>query len=113
MRKRREHTRFDTSLSLEIFTGKELLLAVSSNLSSGGVGVSMDSALPNGLSVEMSLFLVEEGIEDERTPPLYLKGKVVWCKGGGEVRYTAGIRFLSNTPEQSKRLNHFLSRLNS
>ncbi len=111
MDNRREHDRIDTTLALEIFNGEQVVLAVSMNLSVGGVGVNMDSPLPSGRPVELSLFLVEDGIEDERTPPLGMKGEVVWCKNLQGKQYTAGIRFVGMTQEQRHSLEHFLGRL--
>jgi c-di-GMP-binding flagellar brake protein YcgR len=113
MENRREHERFTTSLSVEIIAGGDQVLAVSMNLSQGGVGVAMDRPLPAGTGVQLNLFLVEEGIEDERELPLALQGNVVWCKPRTEQDYIAGIRFLALSPAAQRRLQHFLGRLSA
>ncbi len=112
MRNRRSTLRLSHSLSLEVFTGDDVLSAMATNLSSGGVGVTMNRPVTAGVVVGMSLFLVQEGIEDETSPTLNLKGKVIWCKereaGSG---FTAGIRFLPLTKDMTHRLRHFLDQL--
>lgn len=112
MRNRRSTLRFCHSLSLEIFTRDDVIPAMAMNLSSGGVGVNMSRTLIQGDTVGMSLFLVEEGIEDETSPTLNIKGKVIWCKQKeGGPGFTAGIRFLTLTLDQKHRLQHFLDQL--
>lgn len=112
MRNRRSTLRFTHSLSLEIFTQNDVLPAMAMNLSSGGVGVHMSRPITAGEVVGMSLFLVEEGIEDETSPTLNLKGKVVWCKEReGGSGFTAGIRFLPLNKDGKHRLRHFLDQL--
>ncbi len=112
MRNRRSTLRFSHSLSLEIFTGDDVIPAMAMNLSSGGVGVNMNRPLTQGETVGMSLFLVEEGIEDETSPTLNIKGRIVWCKEKeGVVGFSAGIRFLTLTLDQKHRLRHFLDQL--
>ena len=108
---RRAHPRFSTSLSLEIYTGEDALPAKARNLSQGGVGVALEGTLPKGAKVGLSMFLVEDGIEDERTEPLNLQGEVIWCTPEQGAGYLAGIQFLQPGPEVVQRLEHFLRRL--
>lgn len=112
MRNRRSTLRFSHSLSLEIFTGQDVIAAMAMNLSSGGVGVNMNRPLTKGDTVGMSLFLVEEGIEDETSPTLNIKGTVVWSKEReGGAGFSAGIRFLTLTLDDKHKLQHFLDQL--
>ena len=110
---RREFQRYAISLSVEIYCGTEPILAVAQNLSAGGVGVQCTCALPEQHEVTVSMFLVEDGIEDGDCPPLNMQAQIIWCteadQGGG---YLAGLRFGPSTPQQQQMLTHFLSRLN-
>ena len=111
MRNRRSTLRFSHSLSLEIFTKDDVIPAMAMNLSSGGVGVSMSRPLTAGDTVGLSLFLVEEGIEDETSPTLNVKGKVIWAKEKEGAGFTAGIRLLTLNLEMKHRLQLFLDQL--
>lgn len=111
MKNRRTAKRFDNSLSLEIYTDDRLVLGNATNLSEGGVGVTCDRRVEASSVVRMILFLLEEGIEAETVPPVYLQGKVIWCKQIRPGRFTAGIRFLPLQPQQRERLQVLLRRL--
>jgi c-di-GMP-binding flagellar brake protein YcgR len=97
---------------VEVYTGKDLILAVAKNLSLGGVGISTQILLPEGSEVGLSMFLVEEGIEDEATAPLNVRGQVVWSGQEDKGGYQAGIRFLPMNPNQQQAISYFLNRLN-
>jgi hypothetical protein len=107
---RRQHPRFAISLSVEIFTGADAVPAIAKNLSQGGLGVSLGSQLPKGQQVGLSLFLCEDGIEDERSAPANMRGEICWCtpEPGG---FAAGIRFLELKPEHLGQIQAFLDRL--
>jgi hypothetical protein len=107
---RRQHPRFAISLSVEIFTGQDAVPAVAKNLSQGGLGVVLGGPLTQGAQVGLSLFLCEDGIEDERTAPANMRGEVCWCTPapGG---FAAGLRFLQPQPEHLTQIQAFLQRL--
>jgi c-di-GMP-binding flagellar brake protein YcgR len=111
MDNRRAHPRYPVSLSCEIFTGTDVVYAVAKNLSLGGLGVACKSALPEKAQVGISMFLVEDGIEDAKTEPLNLKGEVVWCTPSDTGGHMAGLRFPAITAAQQQAINHFLMRL--
>jgi len=110
---RRAHARFQVSLSIEVFTGNEAVYATAKNLSVGGLGIAAKVPLPEQGMVGISMFLVEDGIEDERTEPLNLKGQVVWCTPSDSGGYLAGLRFTALTPAHTRVIDHFLKRLNA
>jgi c-di-GMP-binding flagellar brake protein YcgR len=112
-RNRRVHLRFDISLSVEIDHAGNVHMAQARNLSIGGLGIALDTGLPDGADLAMKLLLLEEGIEDEKTAPLELSGKVVWCKADPACGYQAGVRFAPIDPSLQKKLTHFLDRLKS
>jgi hypothetical protein len=108
---RRIYLRYDVSLSVEVDHGGSTLMAQARNLSIGGIGLALDTALPDGSDVGMRLLLLEEGIEDEKTAPLDLVGKVVWCRVDPACGFQAGIRFGTLPAPLQKKLLYFLDRL--
>ena len=105
----REHRRHSMRLSAEIDTFSDRFTAVTKDLSLGGVGLELDRALKEGATIQVALFLVLDEVEDESSPPLTLRAKVVWCaEGDADGRYTAGLRFAELMPQQSAWLTRFL-----
>jgi hypothetical protein len=86
----------------------ERFTARTRDLSVGGVGLILDRPLQEGAIVGLSLFLVVDQIEDENTPPLAARGRVVWCAESENGDVAAGIRFEGLEPQQAERLAHFL-----
>jgi hypothetical protein len=111
MSNRRVHPRFDTSLSVEIYTDKDVIPAQAINLSQGGLGIALDVPLPAQMQVGLSMFLLEEGIEDERTAPLNVRGQICWCTEAEGNTFNAGIRFAPLQPAETQRIELFLRRL--
>lgn len=109
---RRAHPRYQVSLSLEIYTGNDVVYAVAQNLSVGGLGLAGKAPLPEQAQIGVSMFLVEDGIEDETTAPLNIKGQVIWCTPSDAGGYLAGIRFDAITALQRQAIEHYLQRLN-
>ena len=79
-------------------------MAQAKNLSLGGVGFEMDAPLTVGTHVKLSLFLVEDGIEEERAKPLAAEGVVSWCAEQQGAGYGAGVRFLAMEQSMQERL---------
>lgn len=112
MDEKRTHPRFDVSLSAEVHTGQDLMIARAKNLSMGGVGLEIDSKLGPNTPVLVSLFLVDDGIEDESSGTLEIQGQMVWVNDVGSSGYEGGVRFAALGPDQVQRLQQFLARLN-
>lgn len=116
MENQRIHPRIPISLSIEIrqtLSGnKEIFIAGrAKNLSLGGVGFFSDVSPQEGAPINVTLFLVEDEIEDANTAELHAQGHVIWTApvdGGG---YEAGIRFVGLGSQEQKRLEHYLRRL--
>lgn len=109
----RQHARLALRMSAEVHTEGGMFIAVTRDLSEGGVAVELPPRLPEGELVTLGLFLVVDDVEEERVPPLWVKGRVVWsadCDAGGSV---AGIRFEVITPAQQKWLRHLLGHLSA
>lgn len=111
MENRRVHPRYTISLSVEVYTGEDLILATANNLSVGGLGLICTQQLPEKATVGVSMFLVEDGVEDASTEPINLRGEVIWCAQGDRGEYQAGLRFHEVEPQHQKSIQHFLSRL--
>jgi c-di-GMP-binding flagellar brake protein YcgR len=107
---RRAHQRYETSLSVEIYTAEDVVHGVAKNLSLGGLGVGLDRTLPAQQQVGLSMFLTEEGIEDELTDPLNVRGEIIWCTED-KGQFLAGLRFSPLQPKEQERIQHFLRRL--
>ena len=112
MDNRRTFPRYQVSLSLEIYTGDDVVYANAQNLSVGGLGVAARTTLPEQGQIGISMFLVEDGIEDETTAPLNLKGQIVWCTPSDAGGFLAGVRFEALSALQHQAIEHYLSRLN-
>ena len=89
----RQHQRTQIQMSAEVHLGGLTVTATTRDLSEGGVGIQLGRALPEGAEVTLGLFLVVDGVEEERVPPLWVKGRVVWAGELDEGRFAAGIRF--------------------
>lgn len=108
---RRQHPRLDVHLSAEVQPhgdNRSAFTAVTRNLSVGGAALECERPLSEGQALRIALFLVVEGIEDERTPPLIVMARVMWTGEGDDGSYTAGVRFEDITAAQTDWLSRFL-----
>ncbi|MFH0900343.1 MAG: PilZ domain-containing protein [Pseudomonadota bacterium] len=106
---RRQHPRLDVQLAAEVQHESGVFTAVTRNLSAGGAALLCDQPIGEGVQVRLSLFLVYDGIEDERTPPLVVGATVAWVAEGDDGSHTAGVRFEGLSPAQTQWLQRFLS----
>lgn len=111
MDNRRAYPRFNISLSVEVYTGSDLILAVANNLSLGGLGIATLQPLSEKATVGLSMFLVEDEVEDEKTEPVNLVGEVIWCAPADAGGFQSGIRFTNVEQIHHQAINHFLKRL--
>jgi c-di-GMP-binding flagellar brake protein YcgR len=105
----RQHTRTDVRLSAEIQVPNGMFTATTKNVSVGGAALECEKALKDGATIKLSLFIVVDGIEDARHPPLITNAKVMWTGEGDDGSHTAGVRFEGMTPAQAQWLEKFLS----
>lgn len=108
---RRVHRRFDISLAAEVNTGTDLFAAEAKNLSKGGVGLALAATVPEQALVGISLFITEDGIEDETGATLDVQGQVIWVAQSDAGNFEVGVRFAPLPPNQIRLLQHFLARL--
>ena len=108
---RRQHSRLPIRMSAEIHSDAGTATAVTRDLSEGGVGLEMSTALPEETAVTLGLFLVVDDVEEERMPPLWVKGRVAWSAESDTGRASAGVRFEVITPEQKRWMKQVLGHL--
>ena len=106
---RRAHVRYEVKLAAEITLGDDVFTATTRDISEGGVGLDLDRALPEGQEIGLSLFLVVDEVEDERTQPLVVRGFVAWCAEREQGEWTAGVRFADIAAEQKEWLKKFVA----
>ncbi len=110
MTEHRAHPRYDVHLSAEVTLGERTFTATTRNLSVGGCCIDSAYPLPEEAEVGLSLFLVVEGIEDERFPPLQTRGTVQWAAETDENSHAAGLKFVGITDAQQQWLEQFLAK---
>src|SRR6266511_2950605 len=105
----RRHPRYEVKLSAELRAPNgRLETATTKNVSVGGAALHFGHpVLADGQEVELSLFLVVEGVEDPEKPPLRVGAKVIWAGEADAGSHAAGVRFEKITSEQAKWLERF------
>lgn len=108
-RDQRQHQRVAVRLSADIESPtRGNLTALTKDLSVGGAALEVEYPLVEGESIKLSLFLVYEGIEDERTPPLVVGARVQWIAEGDDGSQSAGVKFEQITDQQKAWLGRVL-----
>jgi len=83
-----------SKLSAEVYTRTEVITAGAANLSDDGVCLTLDMELPEDAVVGVSMFPVDDGIEDPDAKPINIPAKVVWCNKRLGPLILAGMRFV-------------------
>jgi hypothetical protein len=105
----REHKRSAMVLSGDIDSPtRGNLSAITKDLSAGGAALEVEYPLIEGEAIRLSLYLVYEGIEDERTPPLVVGARVQWIAEGDDGTHSAGVRFEQITDAQKAWIEQIL-----
>jgi hypothetical protein len=99
--------RFGIRLSAELKVEGRTLTGVTRDLSTGGVGLTLDRPLAEGAFVRVMLFVVEDDVEAEGAHGLDLTGTVQWV-AESDHGYSVGIRFGTLTAAQSGALQNAL-----
>lgn len=94
---RREHQRFDTSISVDYASGETFLFAYLQNISEMGIFIRTDH--PSRVGTRLRLrFQVEDG------EPLTLEGVVAWINplraSGDNLNPGMGVRFTELSPDK-------------
>lgn len=107
----RQFQRIPIQMSAEVHLGETVVTATTRDLSEGGVGIELGRTLPEGSEVTLGFFLVVDGVEEERVPPLWVKGRVAWSGETDGGRYAAGVRFEVITDAQKEWVRQVTSHL--
>jgi c-di-GMP-binding flagellar brake protein YcgR len=109
--RRRQHQRTPLRMSAEIHLGTEAFTAITRDLSEGGCGLEFLRPVAEGAELTIGLFLVVDDVEEERVPPLWVKGRVVWAAELDGGKTAAGVRFEVITDQQKAWVRQVLSHL--
>src|SRR5262245_18087570 len=104
----RKPERVNVRLCAEIESAADRITAYTKDLSTTGAALVCERPVHDGEQVRVSLFLVYDGVEDERTPPLVSAAKVQWAVEGDDGSHTAGIHFEGMTPAQTEWLSRIV-----
>lgn len=110
MSENRVHPRYDIRLAAEVTTGERTFTATTRNLSDGGCCLESHYPMAEGSEIALDLFVVHEGVEDERMPPLSTKATIQWAAETDEGGMAAGVKFVGLTEAQQKWLSAFLAK---
>ena len=89
----RRHKRKASNFSAEVYTRDRVIPATTENLSGEGVCLTLESGVPEDELVGVSMFRVDDGIENPDAEPINVPAKVVWCKAGGGRKVRTGMLF--------------------
>lgn len=109
--RRRQFVRTPLRMSAELHLGDTSFTAMTRDLSEGGCGLELPRPVAEGAALTIGLFLVIDDVEDERVPPLWVKGRVAWAAELDEGKTMAGVRFEVITDEQKAWVRQVLSHL--
>ena len=98
---RREHQRFDTSISVDYASGDTFLFAYLQNISEMGIFIRTEQPAPIGTRLRLR-FQVDDG------EPLTLDGEVTWINpvraSGDNLNPGMGVRFIELTPDRREQV---------
>ena len=105
---KRAHKRYKVQFKADILTNNEILHAITSDLSEGGLRVILDKRVQQGDQFKLTLFLTEDDIEDPDLEPLTLSIYIKWCSRDPTGNYVAGAQFIDIKPAMKVRLRKLL-----
>lgn len=105
----RKDRRVSIRLGADVESASATFTAFTRDLSVGGVALVCERPLHEGDQVRLSLFVVYDGVEDERTPPLVSGARVQWAAESDDGSTTAGIRFEGMSAAQTEWLGRIIA----
>src|SRR5262245_28832755 len=111
MDNRRKHQRYRAAVAAEVEIDFETYEGETRDLSEGGASVLLRAPLKDGMELNLTLFLTEDGIESPDEEPLMLQAQVIWLGEPKKGAVLAGLRFIAMSPENNARLASLLSAL--
>lgn len=109
MDNRRSTPRYPVSVAAEIDLDGEVFEGETRDISMGGVSVLVDEVLDEGTSLDLTLMLIEDGIESAIEEAVTTRAEVMWTAPTDDGACMAGLRFGALEPLASKRLQRFLT----
>jgi c-di-GMP-binding flagellar brake protein YcgR len=109
MDNRRSQARYPVAVAAELDVDGEILEGETRDISMGGVSVLVDEVLDEGMSLELTLMLIEDGVESAVEEAVVTRAEVMWTAPTDGGACMAGLRFGALDPNLSKRLQRFLT----
>ena len=88
----RRYARYVVEIAAEVTVGVETVAAATQNVSEGGAALTLELPLQQGSTVELALFLTQDGIEDPDREPFEARVTVAWVRPH-EGAHLAGVSF--------------------
>lgn len=107
----RQHPRYAVEVAAEVTMGTRTIAGATQNVSEGGVGLVLDEPLAEGATLQLTLFLTQDGIEDPDEEPFEVRASVAWTKPHEQGLHVIGVRFASVSAVQRAQLARFLAAL--
>ena len=79
MDNRRKHQRVRAAIAAEVEIDFETYVAETRDLSEGGASLSLRGPVQDGMQLQLTLLLTEDGIEAPDVEPLTLTAQVIWA----------------------------------
>lgn len=107
---KRQDRRYSVKLAAEITVDGDVVVAATRNVSASGVAVDLERPLTDGATVDVALFLTQDGIEDPHEEPFESPATVMWAaESDTPGTYIAGVQFVDVNAEQKAQLERFLA----
>jgi len=90
----RRAERWESSLYAEVYTRTEVMPASVENMGDDGLCLVLETAIQKDELVGVSVFSVDDTIEDPDFSPVNLPAKVVWCNNRQGITISAGMCFI-------------------
>ena len=104
----RRKRRYEIRVAAEVMAHHATMQSATKNLSESGICLITRQPLREGSQVQISLFLVVDGIEDTTTPSIEINARVVWSAPSSESEFLAGCEFIGLAGESVEVLKGFL-----
>lgn len=108
---KRRHHRYDVEVAAEATLRGEVLIAATHNVSAEGAALVLERPIPDGVELEITLFLTQDGIEDPDEEPFEASAVVRWSASRGDGTHVTGVQFTELSADQATQLRRFLAAL--
>lgn len=107
---KRQDRRYSVQLTAELTIDGDVVTAATRNVSASGVALDLQRPLPDGATVDITLFLTQDGIEDPHEEPFESPATVMWAaESDTPGTYIAGVQFVEVSAGQKVQLDRFLA----